>query len=74
MSVPADGVELKGTLAVPDGPTGLVVFAHGSGSSRESPRNAFLAEAVRERDLGTRDGRAPSRRAPRTGLPHPVDL
>ncbi|MFB6080338.1 MAG: dienelactone hydrolase family protein [Haloferacaceae archaeon] len=51
--VPVDGVELEGSLAVPADATGLVVFAHGSGSSRKSPRNAFVAAVIRERGLGT---------------------
>ncbi|MFB6124282.1 MAG: dienelactone hydrolase family protein [Haloferacaceae archaeon] len=53
VSIPTDGVELEGELAVPDGAEGLVVFAHGSGSSRKSPRNNFVAETLRERRLGT---------------------
>lgn len=53
VSIPVDGVELDGELFVPDGATGLVVFAHGSGSSRHSPRNNFVAERLRERGLGT---------------------
>lgn len=53
VSIPADGVELEGMLAVPDGATGLVVFAHGSGSSRKSPRNNFVADVIRQRRLGT---------------------
>ncbi|ELZ22883.1 hypothetical protein C477_03674 [Haloterrigena salina JCM 13891] len=44
---------LEGELAVPEGSNGLVVFAHGSGSSRHSPRNNFVAERLRERGLGT---------------------
>jgi dienelactone hydrolase len=53
VTIPVDDVELEGALAVPDGATGLVVFAHGSGSSRKSPRNNFVAEVLRERGLGT---------------------
>lgn len=53
LSIPVDDVALEGELIVPDEATGLVVFAHGSGSSRHSPRNNFVAEAVRERGLGT---------------------
>ena len=37
------GTRLPGTLAIPDRAAGLVVFAHGSGSSRHSPRNQFVA-------------------------------
>jgi pimeloyl-ACP methyl ester carboxylesterase len=51
--IPVDDVELEGILDVPGGATGLVVFAHGSGSSRKSPRNNFVAEIIRERGLGT---------------------
>jgi alpha-beta hydrolase superfamily lysophospholipase len=53
VSIPADGVELEGMLAVPPDAPGIVVFAHGSGSSRKSPRNNFVAEVLRERGLGT---------------------
>jgi pimeloyl-ACP methyl ester carboxylesterase len=51
--IPVDDVELEGILEVPDGAEGLVVFAHGSGSSRKSPRNNFVAEVIRDRGLGT---------------------
>lgn len=51
--IPVDGIELEGNLAVPEGWAGLVIFAHGSGSSRKSPRNNFVAEVIRERNLGT---------------------
>jgi putative phosphoribosyl transferase len=47
------GVELPGTLAVPAGAAGAVVFAHGSGSSRQSPRNARVAEVLQDARLGT---------------------
>jgi len=53
VAVPVDDVELEGRLAVPPDATGLVVFAHGSGSSRHSPRNNFVAGVLRERGLGT---------------------
>jgi putative phosphoribosyl transferase len=39
-------VSLPGTLTVPDGPTGVIVFAHGSGSSRHSPRNQQVADGL----------------------------
>jgi hypothetical protein len=51
--IPVDDVELEGMLDVPDGAEGLVVFAHGSGSSRKSPRNNFVAEVIHDRGLGT---------------------
>jgi putative phosphoribosyl transferase len=53
VSVPAGGATLAGDLAVPEGAAGLVVFAHGSGSSRLSPRNRQVATALQERGLGT---------------------
>lgn len=49
----AGGVELEGNLMVPAGSRGIVLFAHGSGSSRHSPRNRFVAEHLRTRHLGT---------------------
>ena len=39
---------LRGMLAVPADATGLVIFAHGSGSGRLSPRNNYVAEALRK--------------------------
>ena len=53
VSIPVDDVELEGILDVPAGASGIVVFAHGSGSSRHSPRNNFVAEVIRDRGLGT---------------------
>lgn len=46
-------VELEGTLTLPEGALGLVVFAHGSGSSRFSPRNRRVAASLERRGLGT---------------------
>jgi dienelactone hydrolase len=51
--VQTDGVALEGTLAVPDGARGLVLFVHGSGSSRHSPRNRHVAAALRRGGLAT---------------------
>ncbi|MBZ6497058.1 dienelactone hydrolase family protein [Natrinema longum] len=53
VSIPVDDVELEGLLEVPADAPGVVVFAHGSGSSRKSPRNNFVAEVIRDRGLGT---------------------
>ncbi|WP_246357702.1 dienelactone hydrolase family protein [Pyxidicoccus fallax] len=53
VKVTAGGVELGGSLGVPPGAHGLVIFAHGSGSSRFSPRNRAVARALREAGLGT---------------------
>jgi dienelactone hydrolase len=44
---------LPGDLAAPDRPRGLVIFAHGSGSSRFSPRNRYAAERLRKAGLAT---------------------
>ena len=46
-------VELDGELKVPQGATGIVLFAHGSGSSRNSPRNQYVARVIREAGVGT---------------------
>lgn len=46
-------VVLQGTLIIPPGPNGIVVFAHGSGSSRHSPRNQFVARVIRKSGNGT---------------------
>src|SRR5882762_1017540 len=43
VTIPASEVELAGDLTVPEGAQGVVLFAHGSGSSRHSPRNQFVA-------------------------------
>jgi dienelactone hydrolase len=51
--VSADGLSLPGTLAVPEGAVGVVVFAHGSGSSRFSPRNRYVAEVLNDAALAT---------------------
>ncbi|MEI5583714.1 MULTISPECIES: phosphoribosyltransferase family protein [unclassified Agromyces] len=51
--VPHGTIELPADLRVPDRPTGFVVFAHGSGSSRRSPRNRLVAEALERAGLGT---------------------
>lgn len=51
--IPDRGVEFAATMAVPPAPTGFVVFAHGSGSSRHSPRNRFVAETLQQAGFGT---------------------
>ena len=51
--VPADGVTLDGDLVVPEGAAGIVLFAHGSGSSRHSPRNRFVARVLQDAGLAT---------------------
>jgi putative phosphoribosyl transferase len=49
----AGTVQLPGYLTVPQGAPGIVVFAHGSGSSRHSPRNRYVASVLSEAGLGT---------------------
>jgi len=51
--IPSKGTTLLGTLAVPAAPTGVVAFAHGSGSSRSSPRNRRVATGLNEAGLAT---------------------
>jgi putative phosphoribosyl transferase len=51
--VPAGGVQLEGNLVVPPGATGVVLFAHGSGSSRHSARNQFVARRLQSDGLAT---------------------
>jgi putative phosphoribosyl transferase len=53
VSIPAGDVLLQGDLSMPSSPRGIVLFAHGSGSSRHSPRNRYVAEALNEHSLGT---------------------
>jgi putative phosphoribosyl transferase len=51
--VPAAGVGLDGDLTLPDNAGGVVLFAHGSGSSRHSPRNRAVAGALNRRGMAT---------------------
>ncbi len=51
--IPIDSHSLEGDLAVPEGAQGIVLFAHGSGSSRLSPRNRQVAQVLREAGLAT---------------------
>jgi dienelactone hydrolase len=53
VSVPIDGQSLPGELGMPTSPHGIVLFAHGSGSSRHSPRNQYVARALERRQLAT---------------------
>jgi putative phosphoribosyl transferase len=53
VEISIDRVSLEGDLAIPDGARGIVLFAHGSGSSRHSSRNRFVAEELRRGGLGT---------------------
>jgi hypothetical protein len=53
VKLPLDGVVLEGDLHIPGHAVGLVIFAHGSGSSRRSPRNQSVARYFNDRRLGT---------------------
>ncbi|MDO8208248.1 MAG: dienelactone hydrolase family protein [Gallionella sp.] len=51
--IPAGPAELNGELIVPPAAIGVVLFAHGSGSSRFSPRNTYVAQVLQQRGIGT---------------------
>jgi dienelactone hydrolase len=53
MKIPVGNVTLEGDLVIPKGSKGLVVFAHGSGSGRFSPRNRFVAAALNKHNIAT---------------------
>jgi dienelactone hydrolase len=53
VQIPIGSVTLTGDLQIPRHATGLVLFAHGSGSSRHSPRNQYVARVLREAGQGT---------------------
>src|ERR1700704_3905515 len=53
VTVAVDGVRLAGDLSVPAGARGLVVFAHGSGSGRFSPRNRAVAQVLLDAGFAT---------------------
>ena len=53
VNIPVLDAELPGVLEIPGGAKGLVVFVHGSGSSRMSPRNMAVASLLRDGGLGT---------------------
>lgn len=51
--IPAGAIVLDGDLTIPSGASGIAVFAHGSGSSRHSPRNRSVARVIREAGVGS---------------------
>jgi len=51
--IPANGINLEGALVVPSKARGIVLFAHGSGSSRHSPRNNFVAQVLHKAGMAT---------------------
>jgi predicted alpha/beta-hydrolase family hydrolase len=48
-----EDVTLDGNLVIPDSPKGLVIFSHGSGSSRFSPRNNYVARLLQQNGMAT---------------------
>jgi putative phosphoribosyl transferase len=53
VQIPAEEVRLEGTLTIPQGAQGVVLFSHGSGSSRFSPRNRYVAGVLQDAGIGT---------------------
>src|SRR5512133_3505094 len=53
IEIPLSSVTLKGELAIPEDAIGIVVFSHGSGSSRLSPRNRMVAELIQQHGMAT---------------------
>jgi dienelactone hydrolase len=53
VQIASGDVTLAGELTIPSGAEGVVLFAHGSGSSRHSPRNQFVAQTIRDAGFGT---------------------
>lgn len=53
VQIPIDSIYLEGNLSIPEGARGIVVFVHGSGSSRHSPRNQYVAKELQKDGLGT---------------------
>lgn len=53
VNIPAGGFLLEGVLTLPEKALGMVIFAHGSGSSRHSPRNKYVAQVLQEAKFGT---------------------
>jgi putative phosphoribosyl transferase len=53
VSVPVGPVTLEGNLGIPESTRGIVLFAHGSGSGRRSPRNRYVAGELRQAGLAT---------------------
>jgi putative phosphoribosyl transferase len=53
VQISSSGVSLEGNISIPEDAKGLVLFVHGSGSSRYSPRNQYVAQTLQEAGLGT---------------------
>lgn len=53
LDIPLSSVTLKGDLIIPENASGIVIFSHGSGSSRFSSRNRMVAELIQKQNIGT---------------------
>jgi len=53
VTIDLDNIRLEGTLNIPNSPKGIVLFAHGSGSSRHSPRNRYVAQVLQAEGFAT---------------------
>ena len=53
VQIPVNGIKLEGPLIIPSKSRRVVLFAHGSGSSRHSPRNSFVAQVLQSAGIGT---------------------
>jgi pimeloyl-ACP methyl ester carboxylesterase len=53
IDIPLSAVTLKGDLVLPENAIGIIIFSHGSGSSRFSPRNKMVAELIQQQNIGT---------------------
>lgn len=53
ITIPVNGVELQGILSIPENAQGIVIFSHGHGSSRLSPRNTYVAGILQKAGVGT---------------------
>lgn len=53
IEIPQSSIILNGELVIPENPIGLVLFSHGSGSGRLSPRNIFVSKMLNDRRIGT---------------------
>ncbi|MBQ0734731.1 dienelactone hydrolase family protein [Aquimarina celericrescens] len=53
ISIKIGDVVLQGNLTIPENPLGIIIFSHGSGSSRLSPRNNYVAKVLQEKGLAT---------------------
>jgi putative phosphoribosyl transferase len=53
VTIPVESIRLEGDVSIPTSASGVVLFAHGSGSSRRSPRNRYVADLLNESGLAT---------------------